>query len=464
VSGAAPQPGISRPRQFTIALLVIAAGAFALRAWYALRIPGGVGGDSEYYHLQANLIADGHWFIEPFKFTYDGTVVPSAFHPPLWPFVLSILSQFGGRSADAHRMVGCLAGTGTVVVLGLVGRRLIGDRGGLVIAGLAAVYPNLWLNDGTLDATTLYGFLAALVLLGAYRWLQRPTYIAAAVLGAVIGLAALTRAEALLLVPLLLLPLALSRPGLSRRVRLVTLAVGAGALIAVLLPWTVLTASRFERPVIVSNNGGPLFAVTNCPSTYDADGPLVGMWDFFCNVPTRPHEDESEYAARAQSHGLNFARDHLGELPRVVATRIARGWDLYLPGRNVALAEVFRGRDVGIGRFGQYMYFATAVLAIGGAVVLRRRRVPLWPLFAMIALTTLTFAISWADATFRTAGELALIVLAGVFLTRLVYGPGALTTDPTLANLASELPPDDVVGQESDVAEVVAASGTAPTE
>ena len=261
---AAPlRSNIRHPRQFTIALIVIAAGAFALRAWYALRIPGGVAGDSEYYHLQANLIADGRWFIEPFKFTFDGTVVASTFHPPLWPLALSGVSWLGGRSVDAHRLLGCLTGTGTVVVLGLLGRRLIGDRGGLVIAGIAAVYPNLWLNDGTLDATSLYGFLAALVLLGAYRWLQRPTYARAATLGVCIGLAALTRAEALLLVPLLLLPMAVLRPALPRRVRIVSLAVGVGALVCkLLLPWTIHCAKATGAGFAdhSPNNGGPLLA------------------------------------------------------------------------------------------------------------------------------------------------------------------------------------------------------------
>ncbi len=59
-----------------------------------------------------------------------------------------------------------------------------------IVAGLlAATYPNLWLIDSLLFPEGLAALLATLCILVAYRWRDRPTWVAAAVLGALIGLA-----------------------------------------------------------------------------------------------------------------------------------------------------------------------------------------------------------------------------------------------------------------------------------
>src|SRR5207244_898022 len=68
--------------------------------------------------------------------------------------------------------------------------------------------------DGAMMSETLYGLLIAGTLLVSLRMLDGPPRpVLAAALGALIGLAALTRAEALVLLPLLAWPLALhARP------------------------------------------------------------------------------------------------------------------------------------------------------------------------------------------------------------------------------------------------------------
>src|SRR5207244_8269490 len=93
--------------------------------------------------------------------------------------------------------------------VGLIARRLGGPRAGLIAAGIAAVYPVLVAADGAMMSETLYGLLIAAALLTALRLLDRqPGPPLAAALGALIGLATLTRAEALLLLPLLAWPVA----------------------------------------------------------------------------------------------------------------------------------------------------------------------------------------------------------------------------------------------------------------
>ena len=69
------------PASFRACLAAIAAGAFALRALWALAIaPDELNhrGDPRFFHLTANLLADGHVYIAPIPFLASGTVYPSS--------------------------------------------------------------------------------------------------------------------------------------------------------------------------------------------------------------------------------------------------------------------------------------------------------------------------------------------------------------------------------------------------
>ena len=88
-----------------------------------------------------------------------------------------------------------IPGTGTIVLLGLAGKEMIGRRYGLIAAGVAAVYPGLWVYDGLLLSETVAMFTVAGVILFAYRYWNHPSIARVAWLGAWCGLAALSRSE-----------------------------------------------------------------------------------------------------------------------------------------------------------------------------------------------------------------------------------------------------------------------------
>jgi 4-amino-4-deoxy-L-arabinose transferase-like glycosyltransferase len=126
---------------------------------------------------------------------------------------LAVPSFIGLDTELAHLLWSCVLGAASVVLLGLLGRKIAGPRVGLIAAGLAAVYPNLWWHDGALMSETMAIFVSTVVMLLAYRFRAAPTTGRIVALGAACGLATLTRAELALLVPLVMLPLALSRSG-----------------------------------------------------------------------------------------------------------------------------------------------------------------------------------------------------------------------------------------------------------
>lgn len=112
--------------------------------------------------------------------------IPTAQHAPFYPLMLTGLCELGGSGEQAQRLLGTAFGAGTIIALGCLGRRVAGDRVGLVAAGLAAVYPMLVTADGALSSESLYGFLVAVTLLAA----DRCRGATRGVVGAAAGLAA----------------------------------------------------------------------------------------------------------------------------------------------------------------------------------------------------------------------------------------------------------------------------------
>jgi 4-amino-4-deoxy-L-arabinose transferase-like glycosyltransferase len=404
-------------RGFRTRLALIGAAAFLVRALYVLVIApdrDGIGGDAPFYHSLANRLADGGGYESApvlASAPAEGELVPTANHGPLWPFLLSLSSLLGGTSYTAHRLTQCAVGAIVVVAIGLLGRRVGGERVGLLAAAISAVYPILLRADGSLMSETLYGVLLAATLWLALRFAHRPSLGLAAGLGALVGLAALTRGEALLLAPLLLVPLAV-RAGAAWRSRLTLAAVALGAFALVLAPWTIRNLTVFEEPVLISTNGNAVFVGSNCDAVYH--GEFIGLWNFNC-YGEAPGGDESESALAYRERGFDYARDHAGRLPLVMGVRFLRVWDFYRPLQQ-ATYESLEGRSETASRIGLAFYYPLLLLAAAGALILRRRRAPLWPLLAFPVMVTITAVAIYGVTRFRFAAEPALCVLAAVAL------------------------------------------------
>nr|MBA2350158.1 glycosyl transferase [Solirubrobacterales bacterium] len=245
------------------------------------------------------------------------------------------------------------------------------------------------------------------------RLADGPSLGAAALLGAAIALAALTRGEAIALGVLLAAPL-LWRGGegsMGRRAALGVACLASAAL--VLAPWAIRNATTFERPVLLSTNGDSVFAGANCESTYF--GELIGAWDFECfGGPVTG--DEAQAALQYRERGFTYASEHTGRIPVVVAARLGRMLDVYRPWGQGGFFASQEGRQVRFHRAGLVMYWALIPLAVGGVVLLRRRRrrVELLVLLAPFVLIVLVGAAVYGNTRFRTSAEPFLVILAAI--------------------------------------------------
>jgi Dolichyl-phosphate-mannose-protein mannosyltransferase len=439
----------SRNRSFLVALLAIALVALAVRVVFVVvvdpKLPDP--GDAVAYHLLANNLADGHGYIRPFDFRILDVARPTAEYPPLFPALLAVPSLLGAKSVDAQRLLLCFVGTGTVVLVGFLGRRVGGPLVGVVAAAIAAVYPMLFLSEAVLMAESVYVLLVTAALLLAYRAADAPSLLRFAALGLVIGLAALTRAEGVFFAVVLVIPIAISLRSLAtaRRVLLAAVAIGVSALVVV--PWTIRNAVRLHAFVPISNNIGTAVDGANCDLTYS--GSQIGLWretfsQFGDSARRRPQAqacfegfdigrrdfDEADVASTHRGDGFTYTREHLSRAPLVVAVRELRTWGLYAPRQQIDF-ESLEGRPKRWQAVGTIIYWVLLPLAVAGAILLLRRRIRVWPLLSTAVVVVLTTALTYGQQRFRIADEPSLIVLAAVSVAAVAGGRRRRTTEST---------------------------------
>jgi 4-amino-4-deoxy-L-arabinose transferase-like glycosyltransferase len=333
-------------RRFALGLAAIAVAGFALRIVFVVfsrvqHLPLGLG-DSAFYSRGANLLAEGRGFIDPFMLP---AVRQAAGHPPLYTLWLTIPSLVwpGHATPTVHMVWSCVLGAGTIVLCGLAGREMASPRVGLIAAGLAAIYPNVWVHDGMLLSETAAIFTTAAILLFAYRFLHAPSGWRAIWLGLWCGLAGLARPEMVLALPLVLAPLVLFRRQVAWKQRLLWLAGGAIATAICITPWVGYNLSRFDRPVYMSDNFGSTLAAANCRATFY--GQDIGYKNYDCArvvseqaKRTHPHWstfDESERDFVMRQAAVKYVKAHKGRLPVAVAARWARIAGVYEPFQEI---------------------------------------------------------------------------------------------------------------------------------
>ena len=195
----------------------------------------------------------------------------------------------------------------------------------MAAAALAAVYPNLWLNDGLIMSESVAALAVSLWVLAGCAWYDRRSPGRAFVFGAAAGAAALARSE---LVVLAAVSVAVILVVEWRAGRLRGASAAAAGAALVLAPWIVPNLVRFEEPVVLSTNEGTTLRGANCDETYA--GPALGSWAMPCIAqPKIVALEPSLRSDRWRSDGLRYAREHAGRVPAVVTARVGRALDLY---------------------------------------------------------------------------------------------------------------------------------------
>lgn len=434
-TGPAPAPPGHRERRPVVGVLVVLAVAAAARLALILATPDlPLRDDPADYHRLAASVARGHGFGDTVLAAGGG---PTAFRPPLYPFLLGVVYRLGGVDVGTARLVQAGLGVAAVGLLGLLAARLAGRKVALVTMALAAVYPPLLLAGGSLLSESvslpleLGALLAALAHRrsgGGWRW--------PLLAGVLVGLAVLARPNhAVLLVPVALL---VAGPRPRRRAPVAVAVVGA---VAVVAPWAVRNAVVFGRFVPVSDLDGYVAAGVYNPVSAALGAhpaafvPPVAVPDY-APLFADPSLDEVALGDALRRRAVEFARDHPAYVPKVVAFNTLRLFDLggwsftRIAARSLGYGP--RLADIEVVSF-----LVVAVLALAGLTDRRARQVPaaLWWTPVLFVATTVPLLGTFR---YRLPIEPFVLLAAAFAVTRLAarLTSGAGGTDGAEAGAA----------------------------
>jgi 4-amino-4-deoxy-L-arabinose transferase-like glycosyltransferase len=264
-------------------------------------------------------------------------------------------------------------------------------------------------------------FMVALCVLLAYRYLRAPSIWRALGLGFASGLAALARAELVLLLPFLVLPCVLLTRRADVAQKLKILAVAGVAAVVAMGPWVGFNLVRFEKPVFLSTGLEPTMLGANCDATYY--GNLTGYFTPQCTEKVRYKrgQDQSERNEIARRVTFDYISSHKARAPVVVLARWGRITGLYRPWNQVHLDDVIEGREAWVAVASLFSFYIVAALAIAGAVIVRRRRrVPVFPLLVPVVIVFIAVALSLGSNRYRASAEVVLVVLAAIAIDRVI--------------------------------------------
>lgn len=255
---------------------------------------------------------------------------PTSWRPPLYPFILSGLYMLAGTTHPlvARGFQTILSLVNTLVVY-LLGRRLFGERAGLLAAILFTGYPSFLLYNNHLLTEVLFTFLITATAWCFATYLDRGRLSLLVASGIALGLAALTRDIVWPIAGVMALLVGyVTRPGFTRWI-----SHGGVLFLSFLLvttPWVIRNTRLQETFTLIATNGGLVFFEGNYEHT-----PLDRPWRSHALEPELKvrrllpqNLTEGERQGMAFQKGIEFIRDHPGLTLRRMVIKAANVWGL----------------------------------------------------------------------------------------------------------------------------------------
>ncbi len=401
----------------TVLSAAIGVGSIAL----AKSIP--LGGDAYFYHYSADVLADGHGWINPLYFREQNIVVQAADHPPAFIVYLLVWTLLGLSSIGAHQVATLLITVACVPLFAALGRRLGGDRVGIVAAMIGAVHPAMWGWSQMIMSEPLAVMAVLALLLVSLEWHDRSktgrsVRFITPLFGLLIGLAALARAE-LLLLGVVLAFLCFASKNWRRFLESLFI---AGAMAALTIsPWVAYNLSRFDETVLLSNGAQITFAATNCDETYG--GQFQAYWQMDCSERATararerlPGADQSAIMNDVGRQTLDYVKAHKATAVKTVFLRLGRVLGLYRPLQQINFDHFPEGRTIFVARTAWASYYLLLPFVIAGGYLLRGNKRLLMIMLAPIAVALFTCATTFGNTRYRMSAEPTMTVFAAFSL------------------------------------------------
>lgn len=207
---------------------------------------------------------------------YGDPHLDEAHFEPVFPHFLAACHYLAGEERFIHlaRLVQVvLSSVGILFVYGIAAR-LLSARGAAVAAGWTAFDPTLVAFTHYFWSETLYTFFLLATVFLLIRSQEGARWKACLAAGLIGGVAALTRSSFAVLIPLISGWIAFRGWG-SRRDRIRSAVLFTTGCMAVILPWSIRNAVRFDRFLLISTNGAFVIARRRIRSLR-----RTGIWAF----------------------------------------------------------------------------------------------------------------------------------------------------------------------------------------
>lgn len=416
-----PAPGSRRLPSGWLPVFAVALLLRVAYAWIATGPNAQPFSDPVDYDTVAWNLARGHGF----SLGGAGGPYPTAFVPPLLPWITSLLYGMVGHHYFEAILLQCVFGALIPLVLSALGTAMFGGTVGRLAGWVAALHPLLVFFSGYLLTETLFTLTLLLALFLTADWVKTPRAGRALGAGTAWGLAALTRPTALVLPLAMLLwawgPLGLTVPPRERARQMGLLLLGMALLVG---PWTARNAVVLHAFVPVTTGGGGALFVGNNEEVWNdperRGGATGGAWEAL--VAREFHGlSEPEVDARARAYALAFLRAHARDWPAMAAAKLARFWRFSAEGGGTG-AWQRPGSPLGrlLGRLDPLALWSLAVfpLALWGAFLTLRgprrwfQSLSLW----IIVYFTLLAVVFFGSLRMRVPVEPLVALLAALGL------------------------------------------------
>ncbi len=390
--------------------------ALGLRAFVLFAIePTPLAGDElDYYQRAVRTVLEG-------RLGHSGERAPGN------ELFLATLFELFWASPQVARAGNVAISALTVIPIYVLGRQLGGSRTGLAAAALAAVYPNFIAYSHYLWAEPLYMLLttSGLALLASVR-ARSPGWVPA-VVGLLLGAAALTREVGLAFPPLAVAWLAFSLRA-SPRKAIASAGLLSAAFAVTILPWTLRLNHGEDDFALISRTTYQNLYIGNAPRVAGR-GPLLEPRKSYWRLGSTREEAERgarELAFDAIAQRLPWwpAEKLVEELPRFFTPTSFAVRRLLMPkaAPQGNWSYQFRFSSIDTRAFRRVLavivaasYVAMAIAGVGG-LVLAKKRGQVGLLTVFVAAQILPTIITFATSRFRLASMAALAVGAAVWL------------------------------------------------
>jgi len=345
---------------------------------------------------------------------------------------------FGHRYA-AVRIANCILGAITILFVYGIGKRCFGGSVGPLSAATFAVWPTSLFYSATLGSEPLFTFLFLWYVLLALQVGAHPAIARAMFAGLLLGLATLTRPNAMFMILLAVFWAWWEFRGQGKNLR-IGLAIPLVA-VTTLIPWVARNYAVFHELVPLSTGGGDVLLGGN-NRVVVTDPVYYGYWVF-------PTSSLPEYREQLKAPNQELRRDHLETklALRWLADHPRWWWYLVQAKFRRSLTPILDSNSPRLYRVGMLVFWGPVLVLSALSffpTLLRffRSKHPGWILHLAIIDFELTAIIFWGASRFRYPVEGLCIALAYVSMLRLW---GKLRGTQQVKETASSMPDGAIV-------------------